>query len=139
MSTIRKTISISSKDPKLQEVINNVPNYEVSHVIRQLMYDGLKYRSLIEKGLINDIEVQITPTKQTNIVINEEKEQKSNNNEEKTHIIEEKQQKTLINEENKQIIDNFDDFEEEIDINSIELEEIEENDEDLEDLLLSNG
>jgi hypothetical protein len=139
MSTIRKTISISSKDPRLQEVINNVPNYEVSHVIRQLMYDGLKYRSLVEKGLINDIEVQITPIKHTNTLINEENEQKSNNKEEKAHIIEEKQKKAPINEENEQIMDNFDHFDEEIDINSIELEEIEENDEDLEDLLLNNG
>ena len=34
---------------------------------------------------------------------------------------------------------NFDEFDEEIDINSVELEEIEENNEDLEDLLLNNG
>lgn len=129
MSTIRKTISISSKDPKLQEIIANVPNYEVSHVIRQLMYDGLKYRNLVEQGVINDLNVQIIPQKAINKQEIEEKDIK----------IEEKEQKEPKNDNNEPKNLNFDEFDEEIDINSVELEEIEENNEDLEDLLLNNG
>lgn len=136
MSTIRKTISISRKDPILQEVIKNVGSYEVSHVIRQLMYDGLKYRSLVEKGVINDESIAILPQKALNIeqkgLINEENEQKG-------LINEENEQKTVKNNENKQINDDFNEFDEDFGINSIELEEIDENDEDLEDLLLNNG
>ena len=129
MSTIRKTISISSKDPVLQEIIANVPNYEVSHVIRQLMYDGLKYRNLVEQGVINDLNVQIIPQKTINKQEIEEKDIK----------IEEKEQKEPKNDNNEPKNLNFDEFDEEIDINSVELEEIEENNEDLEDLLLNNG
>lgn len=129
MSTIRKTISISSKDPKLQEIIANVPNYEVSHVIRQLMYDGLKYRNLVEQGVINDLNVQIIPQKAINKQEIEEKDIK----------IEEKEQKEPKNDNNEPKNLNFDEFDEEIDLNSVELEEIEENNEDLEDLLLNNG
>lgn len=129
MSTIRKTISISSKDPKLQEIIANVPNYEVSHVIRQLMYDGLKYRNLVEQGVINDLNMQIIPQKAINKHEIEEKDIK----------IEEKEQKEPKNDNNEPKNLNFDEFDEEIDINSVELEEIEENNEDLEDLLLNNG
>lgn len=129
MSTIRKTISISSKDRKLQEIIENVPSYEVSHVIRQLMYDGLKYRHLVEQGMVNDINVQIIPQKPL----------KSEEIEEKPLKREENKQKEPKNEENKQKTYNFDEFDEEFDINEVKLEEIEENDEDLEDLLLNNG
>ena len=129
MSTIRKTISISSKDRKLQEIIENVPSYEVSHVIRQLMYDGLKYRHLVEQGMVNDINVQIIPQKPL----------KSEEIEEKPLKSEENKQKELKNEENEQKTYNFDEFDEEFDINEVKLEEIEENDEDLEDLLLNNG
>jgi hypothetical protein len=129
VSTIRKTISISSKDPKLQEIIENIPSYEVSHVIRQLMYDGLKYRNLVEQGVINDVNMQITPIKAINMQENKEKSIK----------IEENKQKELINEEKEPKNYDFDEFDEEIDINSVKLEEIEENDEDLEDLLLNNG
>jgi NADPH-dependent 7-cyano-7-deazaguanine reductase QueF-like protein len=126
VSTIRKTISISSKDRILQEVIKNVDSYEVSHVIRQLMYDGLKYRNLVEQGVINDVNMPII--RKNTIKIEE--------NEQKQAIIEEKEPKTVNNEQNSY---NFDEFDEEIDINSVKLEEIEENDEDLEDLLLNNS
>lgn len=126
MSTIRKTISISSKDPILQKLINNVSSYEVSHVIRQLMYDGLKYRNLVEQGVINDVNVHIIP--QNNEFIEQ--------NEQKQAIIDENKPK-IVNNEQKDY--NFDEFDEEIDINSVKLEEIEENDEDLEDLLLNNS
>jgi hypothetical protein len=126
VSTIRKTISISSKDPILQQLIENVSSYEVSHVIRQLMYDGLKYRNLVEQGAINDVNVHIIPK---NSIYIEEKGQKQ-------AIISENEQKTIKNEQKDY---NFDEFDEEIDINSVKLEEIEENDEDLEDLLLNNS
>ena len=112
MSTIRKTISISKKDEKLQKVLEKVPSYEVSHVVRQLMYDGLKYRALIEQGLINDIGVSFTVN---------------------TPIIEEKKPKI---EQNSYIYEENDD---EIDLNSVEVEEIDEEDEDLEDILLKNS
>jgi hypothetical protein len=113
MSTIRKTISISKKDKKLQDIVENVPSYEVSHVIRQLMYDGLKYRALVEQGMINDINVQFSVP---NSPIIEGKR------EEKPHIVEESY-----------------DFDEEIDFSTVKLEEIDENDEDLEDILLKNS
>lgn len=129
MTTIRKTISISKKDRKLQEIIENVPNYEVSHLIRQLMYDGLKYRALVEQGLINDINVGIS-------VNNVENMQKIEKIEQKPHIIEEKEPK-IAKKEQKSV--EIDDFDEEFDINSVKLEEIEENDEDLEDILLKNS
>lgn len=129
MSTIRKTISISSKDPVLQQLIENVSSYEVSHVIRQLMYDGLKYRNLVEQGVINDLNVQIIPQKTINKQEIEEKDIKTEEKEQKEPINDKKEPKSL----------NFDEFDEEIDINSVELEEIEENNEDLEDLLLNNG
>ena len=129
MSTIRKTISISSKDPKLQEIIENVPNYEVSHVIRQLMYDGLKYRHLVEQGVVNDINVPYIAQKAMNIQEIEEKSLKTVENEEKEHINDKKEGKSL----------HFDDFNEEKEKNDVKVEEIEENDEDLEDLLLNNG
>jgi hypothetical protein len=113
MSTIRKTISISKKDKPLQQIIENVPSYEVSHVIRQLMYDGLKYRALVEQGLVNDINVQLSTP---NVSIKEE-------------IRTEKPQKEKESY----------DFDEEIDFSSVKLEEIEEKDEDLEDILLKNS
>jgi hypothetical protein len=113
MSTIRKTISISKKDKKLQEIIEDVPSYEVSHVIRQLMYDGLKYRALVEKGVINDINVSLsTPI---------------------ASFIEEKREEKPQKEEESY------DFDDDIDFSSVELEEIDENDEDLEDILLKNS
>ena len=129
VSTIRKTISISSKDPKLQEIIENVPNYEVSHVIRQLMYDGLKYRNLVEQGVINEVNMPYISQKTTNIHEIEEKSLKTVENEEKEYINEEKERKSL----------HFDNFNEEIEKNNVKREENEENDEDLEDLLLNNG
>lgn len=129
VSTIRKTISISSKDPKLQEIIENVPNYEVSHVVRQLMYDGLKYRHLVEQGVVNDINMPYIAQKTTNMHEIEEKSLKTVENEGKEHINDKKEGKSL----------QFDNFNEEIEKNSIKREEIEENDEDLEDLLLNNG
>ena len=129
MSTIRKTISISSKDPKLQEIIENVPNYEVSHVIRQLMYDGLKYRNLVEQGMVNDINMPYISQKATNIHEIEEKSLKTVEDEEKEHKKDEKEGKSL----------HFNDFNEEIEKNGVKVEEIEGNDEDLEDLLLNNG
>jgi hypothetical protein len=123
MSTIRKTISISKKDEKLQEIIKDVPNYEVSHVIRQLMYDGLKYRTLVEEGVINDFDIRTS-------VLRPQKEQKQ-------------EEKPLYNREKAvempQKEEELHDFEEEIDINSVKLEEIDEKDEDLEDLLLNNS
>lgn len=122
MSTIRKTISISNKDKQLQEIIKNVPNYEVSHVIRQLMYDGIKYRTLVQQGKINDFNVEIN----YNYGQNDDKDQYFNEKPLETS------KKTQILEENDEIYD-------EIDINSIELEEIEENSDDLEDILLKNG
>jgi hypothetical protein len=113
MSTIRKTISISKKDKPLQEIIENVPSYEVSHVIRQLMYDGLKYRALVEQGIINDINVHLSV--------------------QNSPIIEEKRvEKPQIQEESY-------DFDEEIDFSTVKLEEIDEKDEDLEDILLKNS
>lgn len=126
MTTIRKTISISSKDKKLQEIIQSVPNYEVSHVIRQLMYDGIKYRKLVENGVINDETVAF-------LLKNSEKSVKNSENIAK---IEQNKQKITKNEEKIQEIE---DCSEEIDINDIKLEEIDENDEDLENLLLNNG
>jgi hypothetical protein len=126
VSTIRKTISISSKDPVLQEMIKNVDSYEVSHVIRQLMYDGLKYRNLVEQGVINDVNMPIIRKNSINIEENGQKQA----------IIVEKEPIIVKNEQKSS---NFDEFDEEIDINSVKLEEIEENDEDLEDLLLNNG
>lgn len=126
MTTIRKTISISKKDPKLQEIIENVPSYEVSHVVRQLMYDGLKYRSLVEEGVINEVNMHIIAQK--SIFIEE--------NEQKQSIIIENEQKNVKNKEKSY---DFDEFNEEININSVELEEIDENDEDLEDLLLKKS
>ena len=129
VTTIRKTISISNKDPKLQEIIVNVPNYEVSHVIRQLMYDGLKYRHLVEQGVVNDINVPYISQKATNIHEIEEKSIKTVENEEKECINEKKEGKST----------HFNDFDEEIDKNDVKREEIEGNDEDLEDLLLNNG
>ena len=129
VSTIRKTISISNKDPKLQEIIENVPNYEVSHVIRQLMYDGLKYRHLVEQGVVNDINMPYISQKTTNMHEIEEKSLKTVENEGKEHINDKKERKSL----------HFDDFNEEIERNSIKIEENEENDEDLKDLLLNNG
>jgi hypothetical protein len=126
VSTIRKTISISSKDPVLQEMIKNIDSYEVSHVIRQLMYDGLKYRNLVEQGVINDVNMPIIRKNSINIEENGQKQA----------IIVEKEPIIVKNEQKSS---NFDEFDEEIDINSVKLEEIEENDEDLEDLLLNNG
>lgn len=122
MTTIRKTISISKKDKQLQDLINSVPSYEVSHVIRQLMYEGLKYRALVKQGIINDINVEIS----LNNAQNQQKETKISNNSLKSDDFDEK---TLENDE----------FDAEMDINSIKLEEIEENDEDLEDILLKNS
>lgn len=112
MSTIRKTISISKKDAKLQEVLENVPSYEVSHVVRQLMYDGLKYRALIEQGLVNDFSVNISVSKPKI--------------EENKPVLEQNTYK-------------YDDFSEEIDLNDVEVEQIDEEDEDLEDILLKNS
>lgn len=112
MSTIRKTISISKKDEKLQKVLEEVPSYEVSHVVRQLMYDGLKYRALIEQGLITDLGVNINV---------------------KGTYIEENKPKL------EQTSYNYEEYEEEIDLNDVEVEEIDEEDEDLEDILLKNS
>ena len=122
MTTIRKTISISKKDKQLQDLLNSIPSYEVSHVIRQLMYDGIKYRALVKQGIVNDINVEIS----LNNVENQLKETKISDNSLKSNDFDEK---TLENDE----------FDAEMDINSIKLEEIEENDEDLEDILLKNS
>lgn len=118
MSTIRKTISISKKDEKLQKIVENIPSYEVSHVIRGLMYDGLKYRALVEQGIINDdlAFLSSSPT-----------------------VTKEKEIKEINYPSNEEIMLENSEFEEEIDYKSIKLEKIDEKDEDLEDILLKNS
>lgn len=115
MSTIRKTISFPKRDKRLQDIIKEATSYDVSHVVRQLMYDGLKYRALVERGIVEDLDVDLSLTKPR------------------------KKEFEAITPKKEVNIEEMNDLEEEIDLNSVKLVQIDEKDEDLEDILLKSS